>query len=656
MNNRLTISEISGLLVQSTGKDNAQIEQFLQEFVSVVRDNLFADRLVQIKGIGNFKIILVEKRESIDVNTKERIVIPEHYKLSFLPDKDMREVVNKPFSFFESIEIADGESIPVLPETELPDDDKEDDLDDGSIIDEKELIETPAQRVVAQSVTNVIEEFPPLPVVPEPIEEPIPVIPEPVDEIPHLPEPEPEEKIQQLPIVEEVIEDVQDEEPLEGIITEDIPTSPPPIEDTNTYEFDNETNNNNLTEEKESIEYQLIDEKMAENNENGTNRPGYYKQPGNNNTVIILLAAVVLVLLVAGTVLVIKNKDAIFGGDSGTVAVTKTTDKADDALFALPPERDDSSIDEEWGEATADTDVAGTTHVKAPASSNKTKVSGTSATAISSTPKGKAKAKATAPRKKGPTTQQTSVTVRNGDRLNLYALRFYGNKVFWVYIYQANQSKLSNPDIIPVGVTLTIPASSTYQIDSYNPASVKKAFALQTQILARFKGNNANPYGLNSYGGGQQGYDQYGGGQYGSGQYGNSQSGQYGGGQYGGAYGGSTSGQYGGQYSGSTGGQYGGSYDPYGTGGQYGNSLNDPTAAPFDDPFGDIPEYDDDYGNGLFNSNQSSTPAKSSGSAKKQSTTTRRSNSNVDDYGNSYNSGSQPKKKSSGGGSLGGYL
>ena len=47
---------------------------------------------IMVSWLGTFKIIPVEKRESIHVNTGERFVIPEHYKFSFLPDKELREL------------------------------------------------------------------------------------------------------------------------------------------------------------------------------------------------------------------------------------------------------------------------------------------------------------------------------------------------------------------------------------------------------------------------------------------------------------------------------------------------------------------------------------------------------------------------------------
>ena len=102
MNNRLAIQDLAGLLAEYTGKDKNSSERFLREFIAVVSEGVYTDKLVKVKGLGTFKIIPVEKRESIHVNTGERFVIPEHYKFSFLPDKELRELVNKPFSFFET--------------------------------------------------------------------------------------------------------------------------------------------------------------------------------------------------------------------------------------------------------------------------------------------------------------------------------------------------------------------------------------------------------------------------------------------------------------------------------------------------------------------------------------------------------------------------
>lgn len=107
MNNRLNTQELAELISQYTSKDKKEVEAFLREFVALVVDGVCRDQVVKVKGVGTFKIIQVEKRESIHVNTGERFLIPAHYKFSFLPDKDLREQVNKPFSIFETTEIGD---------------------------------------------------------------------------------------------------------------------------------------------------------------------------------------------------------------------------------------------------------------------------------------------------------------------------------------------------------------------------------------------------------------------------------------------------------------------------------------------------------------------------------------------------------------------
>lgn len=115
MNNRLLLSDLAGILAEKTGRERKDAEDFLREFLSVVSEGVIADKILKIKDIGTFKIIEVEGRESVHVNTGERIIIPGHYKLTFTPDKSLKELVNKPFSIFETVEVIDE---PAQPETE----------------------------------------------------------------------------------------------------------------------------------------------------------------------------------------------------------------------------------------------------------------------------------------------------------------------------------------------------------------------------------------------------------------------------------------------------------------------------------------------------------------------------------------------------------
>ena len=72
--------------------------------------------------------------------------------------------------------------------------------------------------------------------------------------------------------------------------------------------------------------------------------------------------------------------------------------------------------------------------------------------------------------------------LRPGDRLSRLALKKYGHKAFWVYIYEENRAQLKNPDNIPVGAVITLPAASKYQINASDTNSVNKALVLQRSL------------------------------------------------------------------------------------------------------------------------------------------------------------------------------
>jgi nucleoid DNA-binding protein len=78
-------------------------ERFVQALFEIVEENLLADKVVRVKGIGTFKMLEVNARTSVDVNTKERIEIKEHFRVTFTPDAVLKDKVNKPFSGFTSV-------------------------------------------------------------------------------------------------------------------------------------------------------------------------------------------------------------------------------------------------------------------------------------------------------------------------------------------------------------------------------------------------------------------------------------------------------------------------------------------------------------------------------------------------------------------------
>ena len=96
------------MLTSKMGLEVAEAEAFITAMFKVVNEGLKEDKLVKIKGLGTFKLTKVSARESIDVNTGERIVIEGREKISFTPDNYMRDLVNSPFSEFETVVLSDG--------------------------------------------------------------------------------------------------------------------------------------------------------------------------------------------------------------------------------------------------------------------------------------------------------------------------------------------------------------------------------------------------------------------------------------------------------------------------------------------------------------------------------------------------------------------
>ena len=103
MEERLNQQIFVDLLIEKHGLDKKQSEKFVKEFFLLIEESLKNDKLVKIKGLGSFKLIDVESRESVNINTGERFVIEGYAKISFTPESALREIINKPFAHFETV-------------------------------------------------------------------------------------------------------------------------------------------------------------------------------------------------------------------------------------------------------------------------------------------------------------------------------------------------------------------------------------------------------------------------------------------------------------------------------------------------------------------------------------------------------------------------
>ena len=130
------IKDLARFLVEKHGVKLADAELFILLMTEIINEGVHRERQVKIKGLGTFKLTSVSSRESIDVNTGERIVIEGRDKLSFAPDNAMKELVNQPFSQFETVVVNDG--------VELEDEYKEQAEETAPAEEKKEIVEEKA--------------------------------------------------------------------------------------------------------------------------------------------------------------------------------------------------------------------------------------------------------------------------------------------------------------------------------------------------------------------------------------------------------------------------------------------------------------------------------------------------------------------------------
>ena len=162
MNTKINLPQLAKILAQKTNISQKDAEVFLKEFFDSIVQNVTSDKLVKIKGLGTFKLIEVLDRESVNVNTGERIVIPGHSKLSFTPETALKDLINKPFADFQTTVINEGTSIEEMervPQQEEEAEAEEEIEQEVPIqlvepeVEEKPVVEeTPVQKLVDEPV------------------------------------------------------------------------------------------------------------------------------------------------------------------------------------------------------------------------------------------------------------------------------------------------------------------------------------------------------------------------------------------------------------------------------------------------------------------------------------------------------------------------
>lgn len=157
MNKKVLLQDLSDRMAQRRGMTRKDADLFVRSVFEVIGEYLQADKLVKVKGLGTFKLVTVESRASVDVNTGERIVIKGYTKVSFTPDAVLRDEINKPFAQFETVVLNEGTDVDEMERVETP---ELPDLPESESVDDATETPAAAETAPADAATEAVSETP----------------------------------------------------------------------------------------------------------------------------------------------------------------------------------------------------------------------------------------------------------------------------------------------------------------------------------------------------------------------------------------------------------------------------------------------------------------------------------------------------------------
>ena len=425
MNNKITFPRLATMIANQSGRSKRFSEDFLREFFSLISKTLEAQESVKIKGLGTFRLTVVEPRRSVDVTTGEPMEISGHTKVVFTPAKELAEAVNAPFEAFSAIEIKDGADIeqlfaddevasPTFNDLQVTEQDNE--TDDAS-----EFIQTSPEDNNDSEIVLQPEAIETLSSTEENTEESI----ERNDVSSAVDAHEANAAPQEMEIPEETEASVE------------IAATEKNDKDENEDNHDPRTHESVANDSEEPVEFE-------EDNVRRKNRlRGMMIALG---AAVIAVFATLIICYAFGTydfnrILNIRADKTGSASDTGLAANIKAADSNQPA--AEPAIAD--SISDSLQNVEADEEV--------------------------------------------PTAPSDIVvydTIGTTRYLTTMAKSHYGNFNLWPYIYQENQSILGHPDRIRPGTAVVIPKLSKYGVDPTKTEDIEKAKKLGVEIYARY--------------------------------------------------------------------------------------------------------------------------------------------------------------------------
>ena len=430
MNNRITFPELVEQVAQCANTSKRMSELFLKELFATISQSLINGESVKVKGIGSFKLTEVSPRKSVNVNTGEEINIPGHKKLSFAPDKDLAQAVNQPFSHFETVILEDGVTDEQLAqidayEAETPQ------------APDAELPTAP-EAPAADTDTEVPPPFVPADTLPEPefvaIEEATEA-----EEAPAA-EAEPEEAT--------AIEAEAEEAPAAEAEADEAPA------------VEEEPEMPVAAEEMESM---VSDELSEDRLEQEKDKRRITRRSLFEGFIVGVITTLIVTLFSYRLYLMKYPDQADKPTQEETLAQAPTADSVATPAETTPAKVDSAQL---LAEQKAAEEAQKAEEAKKKEEEAKKKA------------EAEAEKQQAAP--KGVNASQD--TVRIGTTLFKLSKKHYGSDKFWVYIYEENKAKYPNPNSIPVGAVLRIPALSKYGATAGDPASFNAAKKKETEI------------------------------------------------------------------------------------------------------------------------------------------------------------------------------
>lgn len=435
MNEKLNIQNLIEMLAEKHGMDKTDAESFVKEFFQLIEESLESDKYVKIKGLGTFKLIDVDSRESVNINTGERFEIQGHTKVSFTPEPTLKDLINKPFSHFETVVLNDET---VLEDTAMGDNSEEEEKEENfvepessTVVVESQVVVQETAEVIEEKTENAEEEL--IETVEEQV---IQTVEEVVEDIKEQPVSEESPSVYQAESAlssEESVVSSKESNPVvvESVISMDEPVEEEPVEQ---------------KDEEDLVPTYEVPEPPS---------PPVYK--ADNSTMKFFIGIVVLVvLLCVGAVTFMYYPDLL--DRMSTPSKEKVADEKVERP-AAPVVLTDSITQKDTATVVAKKDTVA--EVVTPKVVEEPKPVVKQETPVVA-PKKETKKAAATPFEPDSVNYKivgtkTTYTIQEGETLTKVALRFYGTKALWPYIVKHNSGVIKNPDHVPYGTVIKIP-------------------------------------------------------------------------------------------------------------------------------------------------------------------------------------------------------